>query len=115
VELCFLFGLESGFPCSLAVLDADPAILDYIRGILADRFSVSLFTQAAELTRSLRESPAPDLLLMDWHIAEDETEENALGLLAKIHASKPALPIIMLCLFRRVEGSGGGIASAPRT
>jgi hypothetical protein len=32
----------------IAVLDADPAILDYIRGILADRFSVSLFTQAAE-------------------------------------------------------------------
>jgi len=80
----------------IAVLDADPAILDYIRGILADRFSVSLFTQAAELNRSLRESPAPDLLLLDWHIAEDETEENAIGLLAKIHTSKPSLPIIML-------------------
>ena len=33
---------------------------------------------------------------MDWHIAEDDTEENTLGLLAKIHASKPALPIILL-------------------
>jgi two-component system response regulator AtoC len=80
----------------IAVLDADPATLEYIRGILVDRFSVNLFTQTAELTRSLKESPAPDLLLMDWHIAEDETEENALGLLAKIHASKPSLPIIML-------------------
>ena len=80
----------------IAVLDADPAILEYIHRILADRFSVSLFTEAAELTRSLRESPVPDLLLMDWHVAEDEAEENALGLLAKIRASRPSLPIIML-------------------
>src|ERR1035441_3050331 len=80
----------------VAVLDADPAILKYIHGILADRFSVSLFTEAAELTRSLRESPVPDLLLMDWHIGMVDTEENALGLLRKIRVSKPALPILML-------------------
>jgi len=80
----------------IAVLDADPATVEYIGGILADRYSVNLFTQSAELNRRLKESPAPDLLLMDWHIAEDATEENALGLLAKIHASKPSLPIIML-------------------
>jgi DNA-binding NtrC family response regulator len=80
----------------IVVLDADPAILNYVHRILADRFSVSLFTEAAELTRSLRESPTPDLLLMDWHVAEDDSEENALRLLSKIRASKPALPIIML-------------------
>jgi DNA-binding NtrC family response regulator len=80
----------------VAVLDADPAILKYIHGILADRFSVSLFTEAAELTRSLRESPSPDLLLMDWHIGMADTEENALGLLKKIRVSKPALPILVL-------------------
>jgi len=80
----------------IAVLDPDPAVLEYVHRILADRFSVSLFTEAAELNRSLRESPAPDLLFMDWHIAEDEAEENALRLLAKTHASKPSLPIIML-------------------
>ena len=80
----------------VAVLDADPAILKYIHGILADRFSVSLFTEAAELTRSLRESPVPDLLLMDWHIGMADTEENALGLLRKIRVSKPALPILVL-------------------
>jgi two-component system, NtrC family, response regulator AtoC len=80
----------------VVVLDADPAILEYVRRILADRFSVSVFTEAAELNQSLKGSSTPDLLLMDWHIAESETEENALGLLAKIHASKPSLPIIML-------------------
>jgi two-component system response regulator AtoC len=79
----------------IAVLDADPAILDYLHRILADRFSVTLFTQAAELNRSLREFPTPDLLLMDWHISEDDSEENALNLLAKTRASKPFLPIIM--------------------
>ncbi|MGD0732814.1 MAG: sigma-54 dependent transcriptional regulator [Terracidiphilus sp.] len=80
----------------IVVLDADPAILEYLHRILADRFTVSRFTEAEELDYSLRESPTPDLLLMDWHIAEGETEENALGLLAKIHASKPSLPIIIL-------------------
>ncbi len=80
----------------IVVLDADRAILAYIRDVLADRFSVSLFTDAAELCRSLSESPAPDLLLMDWQIGEDESEKNALSLLAKVRASKPSLPIIML-------------------
>ena len=80
----------------VAVLDANPAILKYIQGILADRFSVSLFTKAAELTRSLNMPPLPDLLLMDWHIGVDDGEENALSLLKKIRVSKPSLPIIML-------------------
>src|ERR1700677_4505917 len=80
----------------IAVLDADPAILDYLHRILADRFSVTLFSQAAELNRSLREFPPPDLLLMDWHICEDDSEENALNLLSKTRAFKPFLPIIMI-------------------
>ena len=80
----------------ILVLDSDSAVLNYLHRILEDRFSVSLFTEAAELLRSLEEPPAPDLLLMDWHIAEDGTEENALGLLTKIRASRPSLPIILL-------------------
>jgi DNA-binding NtrC family response regulator len=80
----------------IVVLDADPAILDYIFDILSDRFKVSLLTDVAELGRCLKESPPPDLLLMDWNIVEDEADENALALLAKTHAAKPALPIIML-------------------
>jgi two-component system response regulator AtoC len=80
----------------IAILDADPAILDYLHRILADRFSVSLFTQTAELDRCLRETPAPDLLLMDWHISGDESEEGALDLLAKTRAAKPYLPIVMI-------------------
>lgn len=80
----------------IVVLDADRAILAYICDVLTDRFRVSLFTDAAELDRSLSEGATPDLLLMDWQIGEDEGEKNTLSLLAKIRASKPSLPIIML-------------------
>ncbi|MGB8844052.1 MAG: response regulator, partial [Terracidiphilus sp.] len=80
----------------IAVLDANPAILDYVHRILANRFSVSLYTEAREFSRSLRESPKPDLLLVDCNIADDKGDEDSLGLLANIHASNPSLPIIML-------------------
>jgi DNA-binding NtrC family response regulator len=80
----------------IAALDPDTAILNYLHRCLADRFSVSLFTEAAELIQSLKESPAPDLLLMDWHIAEDGAGGNSLGMLMKLRASNPTLPIIML-------------------
>ena len=47
------------------------------------------------LTKALKDSLAPDLVLLDWNITEDEAEENALGLLGRIRASKPSLPVIM--------------------
>lgn len=80
----------------IVVLDADPGILDYLHDILSDRYRVSLLTEASELQKCIGESPAPDLLLMDWNIVEDDGEENALGLLAKTRTAKPMLPIIML-------------------
>jgi two-component system response regulator AtoC len=78
----------------IVVLDGDPAILDYVKSILEDRFRVTLLTEASELSQTLKESP-PDLLLMDWNIVEDGAEENALELLAKTHTAKPSLPIVM--------------------
>ncbi len=79
----------------IVVIDGDPAILDYVKSILDDRFKVTILTEAEQLNHTLRQSPAPDLLLMDWNIAEDASDENALGLLAKTHAAKPSLPIVM--------------------
>ena len=79
----------------IVVLDGDPAILDFIKSILEDRFRVTLLTEAAQLNQTLKESATPDLLLMDWNIVEDESEENALNLLAKTHDARPSLPIIM--------------------
>ncbi|MGD0941024.1 MAG: sigma-54 dependent transcriptional regulator [Terracidiphilus sp.] len=80
----------------IAILDPDPAILKYLHRILADHFTVSTFTEAAELVQGLKEPQATDLLLMDWHIAEDGDAGNSLGLLTELRASKPALPIILL-------------------
>jgi len=82
-------------PC-VTVLDPDPAVLNYLHRILADRYNVNLFTEAAELIRSLNDSPAPDLLMIDWQIAEDGAGENSLGLLMKVRASNPELPILLL-------------------
>jgi DNA-binding NtrC family response regulator len=80
----------------IAALDSDFILLNYLHRILASRFDVSLFTRTAELVQSLKESPAPDLILMDWHIAEDGVEGNSLDLLIKLRASHPTLPIILL-------------------
>jgi len=96
-------GMQRGTPVKgqgkrlphLVVLDGDPAILEYLDEILSDRFSVSLFTDAAKFDQSLKESLAPDLVLLDWNITDDDSEENALGLLGRIRASKPSLPVIM--------------------
>jgi two-component system, NtrC family, response regulator AtoC len=79
----------------IAVLDADPAILKYIHRILADRYSVSLFTEPEELYKSLKESVSLDMLMMDWDMHEEDTSEKALKLLTEIRALKPALPIVM--------------------
>ena len=80
----------------IIVLDADPAVLDYVHDILSDRFKLTLIAEAAELERSLNSSPEPDLLLMDWNVVGGEDDENALRLLARTHAQKPSLPIVML-------------------
>ncbi len=80
----------------IAALDPDPAILKYLQRILSDRFSMNLFTDAAELLQSLGESPTPDLILMDWHIDESSAAENGFELLTKILAFKPVLPVILL-------------------
>jgi len=51
----------------IAVLDADQGILEYIHHILADRFSVRLFTDAAALMRSLIGTlPKTTLRKMRW-------------------------------------------------
>jgi len=80
----------------IAVLDSDPAILKYIQKTLADRFHVSLFSEPDALAQALRESASVDLVLMDWHLDEGDTGEEALRLLALVRAWKPALPIIVL-------------------
>jgi DNA-binding NtrC family response regulator len=80
----------------IAALDPDPGILKYLQRILADRFTVSLFTEAAELLESMNESHPPEIILMDWHLDGESAGENAFDLLTKILASNPKLPVILL-------------------
>ena len=80
----------------IAALDPDSAVLNYLQRILSDRYSVSLFTESAELLRSLNDAPPPELLLMDWHIDGDGAGQYALGLLTKLRSSRPTFPIILL-------------------
>ncbi len=80
----------------IAVLDANRAVLEYVHRILTNRFSVSLYTEAREFSRSLTESLTPDLLLVDCNIADGKADEDPLGLLANVHASNPSLPIVMI-------------------
>jgi two-component system, NtrC family, response regulator AtoC len=80
----------------IVVLDPDPDILEYIDRILADRFAVSLCTGAEEMLACLSKSPRPSLILMEWHIDGDHTGQRALGLLEKILASYPSIPVVMI-------------------
>jgi two-component system, NtrC family, response regulator AtoC len=80
----------------VAVLDSNPAILDYIRRILADSCQLSLFSQPSELIACVGRQPAPDLVLMDWLTAENNTGVHSLGMLKRILDSSPSLPVVML-------------------
>jgi len=80
----------------IAVLDADSAILRYIHRILSDRFNVSVFTDSENLSQKLKESAKLDLLLMDWHMDDEDTGEKALEFLAQLRSLKPSLPIVLL-------------------
>ncbi len=76
----------------VAILDSDPAILEYLRSILSDRCSLSLCTNVVDLFRDLKVRQTPELLLIDGHVAE----ENTLALLTAIRAAKPTLPLVLL-------------------
>jgi DNA-binding NtrC family response regulator len=80
----------------VAVLDSNPAILEYIRRILSDRCQLSLFSQPADLISCVAQHPAPALVLMDWLTAENNTGTHSLGMLKRILDSNPFLPVVML-------------------
>jgi two-component system, NtrC family, response regulator AtoC len=80
----------------IGVLDTDFGVLAYIHRILSDRFNVSLFTEAEELSQKLKGSAKLDLLLMGWPIDAEDTGQDTLKFLAQIRALKPSLPIVLL-------------------
>ena len=79
----------------ITVLDSDPEVLNYIGEVLQNRGKVSLFADPVEFIDGLRESPAPDLILMDWTVS-DNSEDDSLYLLEKVLRWKPFVPVVML-------------------
>ena len=96
----------------IAVLDPNLAVLDYVHRILANRFSVSLYAEAQELSRSLRESSKPDLLLMDCNFGDNKAGEDTLALLAHLHRAHPSLPVILLV--SSISGGPNQVLAAAR-
>ena len=80
----------------IAILDADPAVVAYVGDVLADRFTVSMFSRPEDFSKSLNEGATPDLLIMDWHVPGGKTEEDPLSLLASIRATRASLSIVLL-------------------
>jgi len=79
----------------IAALGADAALLQYVHGILSDRYQVSVYTAAGELEARLQEPGSADLLLMDWQSGSGNGREDALTRLASIRAIQPSLPIVL--------------------
>ena len=81
----------------IAALDPDPAILNYLHRILADRFSMSLFTEAEELIRQpegvARARPAADGLA-HWRRLHRGERARLAGRAARLPVRR--CPIILL-------------------
>lgn len=88
----------------IAILDADPAILIFLERVLAGHFDISTFTDSEAFSQRLTGPNKLDLLLMDWHLNNDDTDEKALKLVVQIRASKPSLPIILLACTADLRG-----------
>ena len=80
----------------IAVLQHDLAVLNYVSRLLVDDFCVIPLTNPADFIQALKESPVPDAVLMDWRVTGDANQQNALGVLAQIHASHPTVPVVIL-------------------
>lgn len=81
---------------SIAVIDEDPVVLDYVRESLGKEFTLALFSDPSAVLERLESTPSPDLVLMDCNLGPDASGESAFQLLANIRKSKPFLPVVML-------------------
>ena len=80
----------------IVVLDSDPGISDYLRRMLSGRFSVTVLAEPADLDICLTQSPAPDLVLLDWFFGDDGTGQTALNLLTRTLKTRPSLPVVII-------------------
>jgi two-component system, NtrC family, response regulator AtoC len=82
----------------LFVLDANLAVLEYLREVLSSQYSLSLFSDETSLLHQCANGPEPHLVLLAW-----ESIEQSLPILSHIRASIPDVPIIILSTSTEVK------------
>jgi len=82
----------------LYALDANLAVLDYLRRTLEPRYILKVFPEEQSLLDCLNSSEAPDLILLEW-----ESMEKSLTVLSHIRAGLPDVPIVMLSCTSEVK------------
>lgn len=104
----------------IAVIDEDPAILDYFQESLGKEFGLQLFSRCAEVPERLQKGPAPELVLLDCNVGSDCPGESAFSLLSSIRKSKPFLPVVMVScsgepseLLRATQMGAAGVLLKP--
>lgn len=80
----------------IVVLESELRVREYITSVLSDRFRVYPFASVEELDRFLATGATPDLVIVDWLVASVQATENARDLLARLRASRPFLPILVI-------------------
>src|SRR5215469_6134151 len=85
----------------LLALDANLAVLDYLRRTLEPRYNLKVFSEEQALLDCLNSSEAPDLILLEW-----ESMEKSLTVLSHIRAGLPDVPIVMLSCTAEVKDFG---------
>src|ERR1700761_4227967 len=82
----------------LYALDANLAVLDYLRRALETRYNLKTFAEEQALLDCLNKHAAPDLILLEW-----ESMEKSLTVLSHIRARLPDVPIVMLSCTAEVK------------
>lgn len=82
----------------LYALDANLAVLDYLRRTLEPRYNLKVFSDEQSLLDCLNSSEAPNLILLEW-----ESMEKSLTVLSHIRAGLPDVPIVMLSCTAEVK------------
>jgi DNA-binding NtrC family response regulator len=82
----------------LFVLDANLAVLEYLRQVLSSQYSLSLFSDEASLLHQCANGPEPHLVLLAW-----ESIEQSLPILSHVRTSIPDVPIIILSTSAEVK------------
>ena len=82
----------------LYALDANLAVLDYLRRTLEPHYNLKVFSEEQALLDCLNSREAPNLILLEW-----ESMEKSLTVLSHIRAGLPDVPIVMLSCTAEVK------------